>query len=132
MVDADTNAFEEYMEGLRMPRGTEAEKRARQEKMQRGLKTAIRVPLKTMQLGDRAWDALCETARHGNPASKSDTQVGARALETGIWGAYQNVLINMTDIQDAAFKAEILAEAEGVMARAKEKCSEVLEILDKQ
>ncbi|MDJ0781802.1 MAG: glutamate formimidoyltransferase [Desulfosarcinaceae bacterium] len=129
MVDADTDAFGEYMEGLRMPRGTDAEKAARQEKMQSGLKTAIRVPLKTMQLGDQAWDPLCETARFGNPASSSDVQVGARALETGIWGAYQNVLINMTGITDEAFKAEILAEAEGIMARATEKCAEVLAIL---
>ena len=30
-------------------------------------------------------------------------QVGARALETGIWGAWQNVLINMPDIEDEAF-----------------------------
>jgi glutamate formiminotransferase/formiminotetrahydrofolate cyclodeaminase len=132
MVDADTNAFEEYMEGLRMPRETEAEKKARQEKMQKGLKTAIRVPLTTMRLGDKAWDPLCETARYGNPASKSDVQVGARALETGIWGALQNVYINMVDLADAAFKAEILEEAEAIMARAKEKCSEVLEILEKQ
>jgi glutamate formiminotransferase/formiminotetrahydrofolate cyclodeaminase len=129
MVDADTDAFEEYMEGLRMPRDSEAERRARQEKMQKGLKTAIRVPLRTMQLGDRAWDALCETARYGNPASKSDTQVGARSLETGIWGAYQNVLINMVEIKDETFKTEILAEAEAIMGRAREKCAEVLAIL---
>ena len=68
--------------------------------MQDGLKTAIHVPLTTMRLGDSAWEALLEVARFGNPASKSDTQVGARSLETGIWGAYQNVLINMKDIED--------------------------------
>jgi glutamate formiminotransferase/formiminotetrahydrofolate cyclodeaminase len=129
MVDADTNAYNEFMEGLRMPRGTEAEKKARREKMQKGLKTAIRVPLQTMRLGDRAWDPLCETARYGNPACKSDLQVGARALETGIWGAYQNVLINMVDIEDQAFRAKILKEAETLMARGKEKCAEVLSIL---
>jgi glutamate formiminotransferase/formiminotetrahydrofolate cyclodeaminase len=131
MVDADTNAFNEFMEGLRMPRGTEAEKAARQEKMQSGLKTAIRVPLKTMRLGDQAWDPLCETARYGNPASKSDTQVGARALETGIWGAYQNVRINMVDLKDEVFKTEILKEADAIMTRAKEKCAEVLAILER-
>jgi glutamate formiminotransferase/formiminotetrahydrofolate cyclodeaminase len=97
--------------------------------MQSGLKTAIRVPLTTMRLGDGVWDPLCETARHGNPASKSDLQVGARALETGIWGAHQNVLINMVAIEDQAFKNEILKEADAIMARAKEKCAEVLSIL---
>ncbi|BBO76947.1 hypothetical protein DSCW_43640 [Desulfosarcina widdelii] len=132
MIDADTNAFTEYMEGLRMPRDTEEQRADRSTKMQTGLKTAIRVPLKTMQLGDEAWEAMCEVARYGNPASKSDVQVGARALETGIWGAYQNVLINMGGIRDEAFKKEILAEAEGMMDRAKKKCAEVLAILDER
>jgi glutamate formiminotransferase/formiminotetrahydrofolate cyclodeaminase len=132
MIDADTNAFNDYMIGLKMPRDTEAQKAARRAKMQEGLKTATQVPLKTMQLGDQAWDALCEAARHGNITCKSDAQVGARALETGIWGAYQNVLINVDGIDDANFKAEILKEAEAVMARATEKCSEVLMILDER
>jgi glutamate formiminotransferase/formiminotetrahydrofolate cyclodeaminase len=118
------------MIGLKMPRDTAAQREARTAKMQAGLKTATQVPLKTMQLGDRAWDALCEAARYGNITCKSDAQVGARALETGIWGAYQNVLINADAIADAEFKAEILKTAESLMARAKEKCAEVLMILD--
>jgi glutamate formiminotransferase/formiminotetrahydrofolate cyclodeaminase len=132
MIDADTNAFTGYMEGLRMPRDTPEQQAVRRAKMQAGLKTAIRVPLKTMQLGDGAWDAMCAVARYGNSASKSDVQVGARALETGIWGAYQNVLINMGGIRDAAFKEEIMADADAMMARAKEKCAEVLAILDER
>ena len=129
MIDADTSAFNEYMVGLRMPKNTEKERAARTAKMQSGLKTAIRMPLTTMGHGDAAWDALCVVARFGNPASKSDTQVGARALESGIWGAYQNVLINMEGIHDQAFKMEILEKAEAIAQRAKEKCAEVLEIL---
>lgn len=49
-----------------------------------------------------------------------DVQVGARALETGIWGAWQNVRINMIDIEDEAFKAEILREAEQIAERARD------------
>ena len=100
--------------------------------MQEGLKTAIRVPLRTMRLGDEAWPAMIEIARHGNPASRSDIQVGARTLETGIWGAWQNVLINMADIEDESFKAEILAEAEQMAQRARDNCAKVLDILEKR
>ena len=130
MIDADTSAFNEYMEGLRMPKATEAEKKARQEKMQSGLKTAIEVPLTTMRLGDNAWKPLLEVAKYGNPASKSDVQVGAKALETGIWGAYQNVLINMVDIQDQTYKQQTLEEAKTILTRAREKCDEILGVLD--
>ncbi|QTA79349.1 Formimidoyltetrahydrofolate cyclodeaminase [Desulfonema limicola] len=129
MIDEDTRAFNEYMEGLQMPGNTDKEKKDRLEKMQKGLKTAISVPFKTMKLGDSAWDAMCDAARYGNPASKSDIQVGARALETGIWGAYQNILINMKDIKDQDYKAGILEQAESLAKRAGEKCTEILELL---
>jgi glutamate formiminotransferase/formiminotetrahydrofolate cyclodeaminase len=130
MIDADTCAFNEYMEGVRMAQTNDEERAARNAAMQAGLKTAIQVPLTTMRLGDSAWDSLCEVARYGNPASKSDVQVGARALETGIWGAYQNVLINMEDIEDVSYKEEVLKETDQMVVRASKKCAEVLGILD--
>ncbi|KJR99694.1 MAG: formimidoyltetrahydrofolate cyclodeaminase [Desulfobulbaceae bacterium BRH_c16a] len=132
MIDADTSAFNLYMEGLRMPKATVAEKAARHAKMQAGLKTAIEVPLTTMRLGDSGWDSLRVVARYGNMASLSDTQVGARALETGIWGAYQNVLINLNEINDIDYKKHIVVEAEQLVARAREKCAEILQILEER
>lgn len=132
LIDADTDAFADYMAALRMPKETEDDKCQRQEAMQAGLKTAIQIPLTTMRLGDEAWEAMVAVATHGNPASKSDVQVGARALETGIWGAWQNVLINMNDVTDDAFKSQVLAEAQDIGQRAKDKCAAVLSILDKR
>lgn len=130
MIDADTSAFNDYMEGLRMPKTTEEEKAVRHKAMQQGLKTAIQVPLTTMRLGDQAWDRFVIVAKYSNPASKSDVQVGARALETGIWGAYQNVLINMVDLEDTGYCETVRAEAEALVKRAGKKCAEVLAILE--
>jgi glutamate formiminotransferase / formiminotetrahydrofolate cyclodeaminase len=129
MIDADTNAFNDYMEAMRLPKNTPEEKASRQLAMQNGLKKAIIVPLTTMRLGDSVWDAMVECAKYGNIASKSDVEVGARALETGIWGAYKNVLINIPDIEDDGFKSEITKEAESILHRAGEKCKEVLDTL---
>ncbi len=129
MIDADTNAFNDYLEAIRMPKNTDEEKAARQEAMQAGLKKAIDVPLTTMRIGDKAWDKMVEIAKYGNIASKSDVEVGARSLETGIWGAYKNVLINMPQIKDEAYKKETIKTAEDMVKRAKEKCDECLEIL---
>ena len=36
----------------------------------------------------------------------------------------------MGDVEDAEYKSEILKEAEAIDQRAKEKCAEVLDILD--
>lgn len=130
MVDADTNAFNDYMDALRMPKRTDEEKALRSAAMQEGLKKAIETPFRTMMLGDSAWTNMIEIAKYGNIASKSDVEVGARALEVGIWGAYKNVLINMPGIKDEDFKTKKLAEAEEIVTRAKVKCDEVLKILN--
>lgn len=34
-------------------------------------------------------------------------QVGARILETGVWGAYYNVMINLDQIKDTEFKDQV-------------------------
>ncbi|MBF0112035.1 MAG: glutamate formimidoyltransferase [Desulfamplus sp.] len=135
MVDADTSAFNEYMEGLRMPKGAGGDDPvtcARSQKMQAGLKTAVNVPLTTMRFGDLAWDSLCEIAPHINPASNSDLEVGVRALECGIWGAFRNVCINLKDIKDNDFRTQTFKEAEAIADRAKVKCLEVLSVLSKK
>ena len=115
MIDADTNAFNDYMEAMRLPKDSAEQKSARHDAMQAGLKKAIDIPLSTMRIGDEAWDAMTEVARYGNIASKSDVEVGARALETGIWGAYRNVMINMPTIDDEEYKNRITEEAEAMV-----------------
>ncbi|MCO5250519.1 MAG: glutamate formimidoyltransferase [Candidatus Kapabacteria bacterium] len=129
MIDADTNAFGDYMEALRMPKGTDEEKAERIAAMQKGLKSAIEVPLNTMRFADSAWEAMLETAKYGNISSKSDIEVGAKALETGIWGAWRNVMINMDGIKDAEFKAIKTKEADELVQRASLKSKEIIDLL---
>ena len=130
MIDADTNAFNDYVDAMRLPQNTEDEKKARFEKMQAGLKKAIEVPLATMKIGDSAWEMMVEAAECGNIASKSDMQVGARALEVGIWGAYQNVMINMAGIKDEKFVTDVTAEAVRIKERAEKFCSQIQKFLE--
>lgn len=130
MIDADTDAFNDYVEALRLPEETKEEKKLKLEKMQLGLKKAIDIPLTTMTLTDAAWDAMTAVAKYSNIASKSDVEVGAKAMETGVWGAYKNVMINMADITDEAFKNDIVKQAEDMKTRAHNQCKKILEILD--
>lgn len=132
MIDADTNAFNDYMEALGMPKQTDEQKKARTAAMQAGLKKAVDVPLTTMRIADRCWEHMEEMALHGNIASRSDLEVGAKAMETGIWGAYKNVMINLGSITDEDFTLKTTGEAESLLARAKEKCISVLSRLDQR
>jgi glutamate formiminotransferase / formiminotetrahydrofolate cyclodeaminase len=132
LIDQDTVAFKAYMDAQRSPSSSSAEKEQRHTRMQQSLKAAMEVPLETMRVADTVWSALCEAAGAINPASKSDVQVSARCLETGIWGAHQNVKINLEDIEDAAYRERVLAEARSIVRRAREKRLEILTILDKR
>ncbi|CCK79304.1 glutamate formimidoyltransferase [Desulfobacula toluolica] len=130
LIDDDTHAFKEYVQALGLPEETRAQKDFKLETLQQGLKTAVEVPFTTMKIADAAWEAMIETARYGNMASKSDVQVGAMALKTGILGAYQNVVINLPDIMDKSFKDKTLKQAKDMKIRAEHKCKKILEILD--
>jgi glutamate formiminotransferase/formiminotetrahydrofolate cyclodeaminase len=132
MIDADTAAFSDYMAALGLPKHTDEERRAREHAMQEGLKRAIAVPLQAMRSADEAWDAMVEMARHGNIASRSDLEVGARLLEVGIWGAGRNVHINLAAIRDDGFKARSADEADALARRARERCAEVLSLLEQR
>ena len=132
LIDADTNAFSDYMEAMRLPQNTDEEKTIRNQAMEDGMKVAIEVPLKTIKTADRIWDDLIEVAKIGNFSSRSDLEVGARALEVGIWGAYRNVIINLSGISDMNYVEKTKQEAESLSIRAKEKMQEILDIIEKR
>jgi glutamate formiminotransferase/formiminotetrahydrofolate cyclodeaminase len=132
MIDADTGAFNDYLAALSLPKDTPAEQAARKNAMQDGLKKAVEVPLGTMRIADGCWPWLVEMARHGNVASRSDLEVGAKALEAGIWGAGRNVVINLPQIEDAAYREERAREADEISRRAAKHLAEVLEVLEKR
>ena len=129
MIDRDTRAFDAYLAAVGMPKTTPEEELARRRAMQAALQAAVQVPLEVMRRADRCWEAMAEMAEHGNPASRSDLEVGAAALAAGIWGASRNVAINLSGIEDVAFRDRTGAEAERLAARAGEEKKRVLDIL---
>ena len=129
-VDADTDAFAAFMDALGMPKETEEEKAARHQAMQDGLESATRVPLHTMELADRAWDPMLEIARVGQYSSRSDIEVGAKALEACLYGAHRNVVINLADIEDEGFRREMEAKADALLERGVEKLAELQAIVE--
>lgn len=130
MIDADTNAFNDYMTAMKLPKDTTEQKKHRKELMQEGLKKAINVPLGVMRTADECWQYMIQLAKLGNQSSASDLAVGAKSLETGIWGALKNVEINMGQIEDEKYKKAVMKEAGEIMERAKTSLAEVEKILE--
>jgi glutamate formiminotransferase/formiminotetrahydrofolate cyclodeaminase len=83
-----------------------------------------------MRLSSSIWYEFEEAAKVTNYASKSDLEVGVKALETGIWGAYRNVMINMKDITDQEYINSVTQEAKTIYENAVQKTKTILEILD--
>lgn len=132
MIDADTIAFNDYMTAMKLPKKTDEEQNIRKEKMQEGLKKAVMIPLSVMRISDSCWEWMIKMAKHGNISSKSDLEVGAKSLETGIWGAFKNVEINLPAIDDENYKKEILDEAHIILENASKNCKKVCSELAKR
>lgn len=126
LVDEDTEAFAKIMDVFSMPKGTEEEKAARAEAMEKATLYASRVPLKTMQTAMEAMPVALAMARIGNPASASDAGVGAIAALAAVRGAHLNVRINAAGLKDRALAAELTDEAARIEAEAVAAEAEVL------
>lgn len=131
LVDEDTEAFAKIMDVFSMPKGTEEEKAARAEAMEKATLYASRVPLKTMQTAMEAMPVALAMARIGNPASASDAGVGAIAALAAVRGAHLNVRINAAGLKDRALAAELTDEAARIEAEAVAAEAEVLAEVNK-
>ncbi len=131
LVDEDTAAFAKIMNVFSMPKGTEEEKAARAEAMEKATLYATQVPLRTMQTALEAMPLALEMARKGNPASASDAGVGAIAALAAVKGAQLNVRINAAGLKDRTMADSLTAEAEKIAKEAAEKEAEILSEVNK-
>lgn len=131
LVDEDTAAFAKIMNVFSMPKGTEEEKAARAEAMEKATLYATQVPFRTMQTALEAMPLALEMARKGNPASASDAGVGAIAALAAVKGAQLNVRINAAGLKDRAMADSLTAEAEKIAKEAAEKEAEILSEVNK-
>ncbi len=112
LADSDTDAFNQVMAAYRLPKGTEEEKMARKNAIQRALKTATSTPLDTLRAVGEAMRLARVVAQHGNRSAASDVGVGIALLDASAKGAAANVRTNLGALQDEAFASTASAEAD--------------------
>jgi len=125
-IDADTNAFNAYMAARRLPSATDEQKKIKKQAEQDGLKQAVRVPLKTAELSLKAIEIAQTVVQFGNPNSITDVGVGAQIAYSGVKGGVYNVLINLKDITDAGFVAEMKGTCTILEGKALDALNQVL------
>jgi glutamate formiminotransferase/formiminotetrahydrofolate cyclodeaminase len=100
LVDDDSAAFARVAEAMKLPKGTDDEKKSRSERLQTSLLAASRVPLEVAKTSRRLLDACDRGLAKAPSAAVSDLGVGALMAEAALRGAAMNVMINLASLKD--------------------------------
>jgi len=117
-VNLDTQAFNELMAAYKLKKKTDEQKRERENGIQKALKEATLVPFRVLEKSVEALELAKGVALDGNKNSLSDAGVAGLTAQAAAEGAFYNVKINLPDIQDGKFKAQIIKDASGLKDRA--------------
>ena len=109
-VDRDTEAFNEVIEAMRLPKDTAEQERERAAAIQNGYQHATEVPLGSARLCLRALEICRKAAERGLPAGITDAGVGALLAKAGLEGSIYNVRINLDQISDKDWVQRIQGE----------------------
>ena len=108
LADTDSEAFNQVMAAYRLPKTSDADKAARKEAIQQGLKAATTAPLDTLRAASDGLRLGRVVKEHGNPSADSDVDVGIGLLRAAADGAAANVRINLESVHDEVFKKAAL------------------------
>lgn len=132
LVDEDTNAFNKIMDAMRLPKGTDEEKQIRLKAIEDASKYAIEVPFMVMQKSLESMQIIKAMAEYGNPNSVTDAGVGALCARTAVMGAYLNVKINASGLDDQAYVRNILEKGAEIEKKANLLEQEILKITNEK
>ena len=130
LVDEDTNAFNKIIDGFRMPKDSEAEKKARLQAIEDATKYATEIPFQVMETSFQSMEVMQAMLKDGLQNSLSDAGVGVLCARTAVIGAYFNVRINAKDIKDQEFSKDILAKAENIYQQTLKIEKETIALID--
>jgi glutamate formiminotransferase/formiminotetrahydrofolate cyclodeaminase len=132
LVDEDTNAFNKIMDAFTLPKGSDAEKFARKQAIEDASKYAIEIPFKVMKKSFASMEVIKAMAEIGNPNSVSDAGVGALCARTAVMGAFLNVKINASGIDDKAFADEKVKQGAEIEKQVIALETEILKIVNEK
>ena len=132
LVDADTKAFNDIMSAFNLPKSTDEEKKKRTQCIQEATKYAIEVPFKVMQLSFDSMDLIKTMAIEGNPNSVSDAGVGALCARSAVMGAFMNVRINASGLDDKKFVDEIISKGKLIEKQTIAAETEILSLVNEK
>jgi len=116
-VDRDTDAFNDVIAAIRLPRSTDEERAIRETAMAASNLDATIVPLEVLERTTEALELALIAARDGNPNSVTDAGVAGACAIAAAEGASLNVRINLDGLDGDT--SGIIARHDAALARAR-------------
>jgi formiminotetrahydrofolate cyclodeaminase len=120
LIDRDAEAYGRFDAALKMPKGSDAEKKARSAAVREAAAGAARVPLEGVRRCARALAALRDFAPRCKPSLRSDLASGAILLRAAARVMERNVVVNLGSIRDAAAAEGLQADLRAALAAVEE------------
>lgn len=109
-IDKDSNAYNDVMAAIKLPKGTEQERNNRERAIQEALINATLVPLDVARDAFKIIELAGKAVKQGNKNAVSDAAVAVMMARTAVLSALYNVKINLASIKDTTFVEEIREE----------------------
>jgi formiminotetrahydrofolate cyclodeaminase len=129
-IDDDSNAYNDLMSAIRLPRDTEAEKNQRVKAIQSGLKKVTLIPMSVAEDAARVMELAGKTVASGNKNAITDGAVSVIMAKTAILSALYNAKINLRNIKDKAFIDRTSKKVEEMETNALDREKELLSNVD--
>ena len=130
LIDKDTDAFNEVIRALKMPKDTDVQKEKRKEALQKGYKNAAMVPFEAAKTCEKILDLARVVAEKGNQNSITDASISAIMANAGVHSAILNVEINLGSIKDEQFVGKIRRDLDEIERGANDKTDEIMKIVN--
>lgn len=114
-IDEDSASFDGVLKAFRMPKTTDAEKKARRLAIEEGYKEAIDVPILTMQSSYLIIHTLIKHEAYIGDEALSDLYLSADLALTAFNGAKDTAMINIKALKDDATRAAYEDEIEYII-----------------
>ncbi|WP_199042145.1 cyclodeaminase/cyclohydrolase family protein [Glycomyces salinus] len=131
LAEDDAEAFSGVMAAYKLPKGTDEEKAARTEAIQRGLVEAAEVPLAIAANAAAVIKVAGRVLDGSNPNVLSDVAVAASSARSALESAALNVDINLASIKDAG-QRERLAGALNEALQTKAQAEAIMQTVAKR
>jgi glutamate formiminotransferase/formiminotetrahydrofolate cyclodeaminase len=132
LVDEDTDAFNMVMDAIKLPSKTDEERKIKHDSIQEATKKAILIPLRVMETAYSGFGLIREMVEEGNQNSVTDAGVGTLALRSCIKGAYLNLKINTSDLEDKKFVKDVLIKSCDIDSKSKMEAEAIMKIVEEK